>query len=361
MTNTSISFEQRVQGALMGAYIGDALSVGPHWYYDLAAMHAAYGPWISHYTEPKPGRYHAGLKAGQSSQAGFILDLLVDSLAEQGHYDEPDFCRRLDETLFPLLDGSARKGPGNYTNQSIRETWALRVRGKRPWGQCAGFADTTESAERIMALAARYARAPGTLAQTVAANTALLQRDTTILAMTVAYGCVLGSLLRGEPLDAQTSDRLTALGRDGTLDFNAAVSSGGTAKPGASAADRPAGSFASPEALFAASGALHVLADPAIRIEPAWKIATVYGMPCAAYYQFPAAYYLAGRFQEDFESAVLHAINGGGENRARAMLTGTLSGAIGGIQSVPRRFIDDLERGHERLEKAARLALQAAA
>ena len=45
----------------MGALIGDALGVGPHWYYDLAEM--------------KPNRYHAGLKAGQPySERLEILD-----------------------------------------------------------------------------------------------------------------------------------------------------------------------------------------------------------------------------------------------------------------------------------------------
>ncbi|WP_258192414.1 ADP-ribosylglycohydrolase family protein [Nitrosospira multiformis] len=36
------------------------------------------------------------------------------------------------------------------------------------------------------------------------------------------------------------------------------------------------------------------------------------------YHQLPAAYYLAARFPRDFESAVLHAVNGGGQNQARA-------------------------------------------
>ena len=51
----------------MGALIGDALGVGPHWYYDLDEQRRDFGPWISDYTTPIPGRYHAGLKAGATS------------------------------------------------------------------------------------------------------------------------------------------------------------------------------------------------------------------------------------------------------------------------------------------------------
>src|SRR5690606_16873490 len=99
-------------------------------------------------------------------------------------------------------------GPGGYTSQSIREAWRLRVGQGLPWGQVAGLADTTEAAERILALAVRYARQPADLARHCATNTALTQRDATVMAMTVAYGCVLGSLVRGEPLDRSEERRV---------------------------------------------------------------------------------------------------------------------------------------------------------
>jgi ADP-ribosylglycohydrolase len=93
-------------------------------------------------------------------------------------------------------------------------------------------------------------------------------------------------------------------------------------------------------------------ADPDISIEPAWKVSIVYGMPCAIYHQLPAAYYLAARFHEDFESAVLLAVNGGGQNQARAILTGALVGAQTGYSGIPERFIEELENASQ-LKKLA--------
>jgi len=55
----------RAAGAVMGALIGDALGVGPHWYYDLGEMRRDFGTWITGYTNPKPHRYHGALKAGR--------------------------------------------------------------------------------------------------------------------------------------------------------------------------------------------------------------------------------------------------------------------------------------------------------
>jgi ADP-ribosylglycohydrolase len=349
------TIKDRAAGALMGAFIGDALGLGPHWYYDLDELRADYGPWITGYTDPKPGRYHAGMRAGQLSQAGIILEMLLRSLVERGGYDEPDFCRRLDEDLFPLLDGTPMNGPGGYTSQSIRHAWRRRVKDHAPWGQTASHADNTEATERALALAIRYAREPRQLAASVSANCLLTQCDETIVAMTTAYCCVLGALITGEPLDAQLSDKLMALVKSGDLPFHAVTSDRLKAPPPGAEPSR-AGTFSSPDALLSPSYMAEAAADPAIRIEPAWKVSIVYGMPCAIYFQLPAAYYLAARFPNDFESAVLHAINGGGQNQARAILTGALAGAQTGLAGIPARFIDGLEKGPELLDLATRLA-----
>jgi ADP-ribosylglycohydrolase len=100
--------------------------------------------------------------------------------------------------------------------------------------------------------------------------------------------------------------------------------------------------------------------DGGITIEPAWKVSIVYGMPCAVYFQLPAAYYLAARFKNDFECAVLHAINGGGQNQARAILTGALVGAQVGLSGIPRRFLEGLQNGSELTALAVRLGEAAA-
>jgi ADP-ribosylglycohydrolase len=99
--------------------------------------------------------------------------------------------------------------------------------------------------------------------------------------------------------------------------------------------------------------------DPEIKIEPAWKVSVVYGMPCAIYHQLPAVYYLAARFSGDFEQAVLHALNGGGQNQARCMLTGALVGAQVGWPGIPKRFLDGLENAPALTVLATQLGEQA--
>lgn len=352
------SFQDRIVGALMGAFIGDALALGPHWYYDLDELRANYSPWISDYTDPRPGRYHSGMKAGQSSQAGLLLALTLRSLVAQGRYDEADFCRRMDEDFLPLIDGKPMSGPGGYTSQSIRHTWQLRVGQGLPWGQVGGNADTTEAAERALAIAIRYALQPEQLATAVKQNTLLTQTDGTVVAMTVAYCAVLGMLVEGHKLDADISGKLMARVMDGRLPFHAVTTGKLQAPKPGSAAPPSVGLFPSPDALLTPSNVAVAAHDPDIRIEPAWKVSLVYGMPCAVYHQFPAAYYLAARFADDFEQAVLNAVNGGGQNQARAILTGALVGAQTGLSGIPERFLTGLENAQSLLQDAHHLADQ---
>lgn len=225
--------QDRAAGAIFGAWIGDALGLGPHWYYDLKELRRDYGNWIDGYTDPKPGRYHDGLKAGQLSQSGFILTLMVRSLIARGGYDEKDFCHRMDQELFPFLDGTPMSGPGRYTSQSIREAWGAAA------------------CRRIF---------PGV-------------------------------------------------------------------KP----------------------GAMPIPPKPSSAPLP---------LPSARRSN-PVAYYLSVRFHNDFESAVLHAVNGGGQNQVRAILTGALTGAQTGLSGNPQRFLNGLENADHLRDLAAKLALQA--
>jgi len=329
----------RAAGCILGAFIGDALGLGPHWYYDLDELHCEYGPWITGYTAPKAGRYHEGMRAGELSQTGLIMKFLLESLATRKDYDESDFCRRLDEDFLPHLDGEARGGPGGYTNHSFRQVWKARVEEGRPWNYAAGNADTSEAAERGSLLAARFAGDPGRVAHHVATNTRLSQNDSLVVQQSVAFALVLAALIRGEKFDKGISDKLMADVEDGSVPFLAgsSIASAGTEKPELG--------FASPDALLLPSWIAQAASEN--QIDPPWKVSVVYGMSCAINFVLPGAYYLAARFGDDFESAVLHAVNGGGQNMSRACLTGALVGAQVGISRIPSRLIDGLVDGQE--------------
>ena len=346
--------QDRALGALMGAFIGDAMGLGVHWYYDLDAMHKDYGEWISTYTTPKKGRYHEGMQAGESSQSGYILELMIRSLLEHDGYSHPDFCNTLEKELLEKIDAKPMGGPGGYTSQSIRELYKQRIEQKMPWSKVGSHADTTEAIERTLALGIYYAFAPDKLAKSIAQNTYLTQKDDVIAAMSVAYGALLAQLIQGEKLDENISAKLMQLTKEGKLPFHV-ITSNDLQPPGqGEEAPSNVGLFSSPDALLTPS-CIAAAANEDM-IQPAWKVSLVYGMPCTAYHILPAAYYLGARYKNEFESGILHAINGGGQNMARAMLTGALIGAQVGFSNIPAHFINGLKDKENLLTLTKQLA-----
>lgn len=340
--NMNKSVQDRAMGALMGAFIGEALGVGPHWFYNLDELQKEFGTWINDYTDPLPGRYHDGVKAGELSQAGLILRMMAENLVDNEGYSESAFCKMMDEQLFPQLDGTPMAGPGGYTSQATRHIWSQRVTHNKPWNEVAGIADTTESIERNIAVAVYYAKDLSAVSKIIAANTALTQSDNITGSLSVAFCVVLAFLIQGEPLDGKISEKLMQRVFSKELPFHSVVSKGMNAPKKGKEAPTNEGMFASPDALLSPGYMAQAALDPDIKIEPAWKVSLVYGMPCAIYHMLPASYYLGARFKNDFEGGVLNALNGGGQNQIRTMLTGALIGAQVGLSGIPERFIKGL-------------------
>jgi hypothetical protein len=93
---------------------------------------------------------------------------------------------------------------------------------------------------------------------------------------------------------------------------------------------------------------LLLLGQSGVAIDPPSLICSLNGLNCTLGFMLPSVYYLIHRFPQDFDLAVLSAVNGGGNNMARAALAGALSGAMVGLKGIPERFISGL-KNHERL------------
>ena len=82
----NVSQHDRIVGAILGAFIGDALGVGCQWYYDLGALEQDFGSWIDNYVSPKVDsrskwskvhahRYNKGVRAGDGSQTAVLHNI----------------------------------------------------------------------------------------------------------------------------------------------------------------------------------------------------------------------------------------------------------------------------------------------
>jgi ADP-ribosylglycohydrolase len=334
--------KDRTVGAIMGTLIGDALGVGPHWYYDLNQLKKDYGEWIDDYTAPKPDRFHAGLKAGENSQTGQVVSLLLESVADLGNYDESDFCRRLDE-LLGTLDGTPEGG--RYTDAAMRDVWHARQAGKK-WSQAGSFADTAEAAIRTSVLAARYRNDFINLLESCRSNVRLTHRDPFIAGCSVAFGLIVAALINGDTLET-AGKTITEQAKTNGLSLSISL-------PDTAEGKGTESSFY--DAVLQPGWSYTAARDDAVHINPPWTACRLFGLACSLGFMLPAAYYFNSRFENDFELPVLSAINGGGNNMARASLTGALAGAQAGLSGIPRRFITGLADSERLLEMATAIA-----
>ncbi len=341
VTTAEISRKDRAVGAIMGTLVGDALGLGCHWYYDLEAMRADYGDWISDYTDQRPDRtddfshiakhrHEFGLRAGDVSQTGSLIVMLMDSVADCGGYDEDDYTTRFDAFL-ETLDGSEMRADvghsvaglsGGFTDRAERHLWNNRKL-DIPWGEAGSLADTSEAAQRAIVFAALHGEDYETMAKQAYRNIKLTHRDRYIAGYSLSYMLSAATLINGALL-GDIREHVVRFAKNPVIE--PLLSSRDISK-------QIAGGWPG--------------ADPSIDIDP--RIACLlFGLDCTLGFLAPAAYFLIHRFPDDFEQAVLYAVNAGGNSMARAALTGGLSGAMVGIQGIPKRFISGL-KDHERL------------
>ncbi len=332
----NLTEKDRIMGAIMGVLIGDALGVGCHWYYDLAILEEDFGPWISNYVDPKmesnnrwvtvsQHRYELGVRAGDVSQTGLFIIMLLESVAEKGTYDRNDFAARVDE-YFKTIDGTNYQG--RYTDTAIRQTWANRHNGIS-WDdpEVGAIAITSEAAQMGVILSALYYKDPERVAKETFSNLRLFYRNDFAAAASVPYDLHVAGFISGVPLtDIKkyygSIDRSVLSKYARFADSKSQIETGKTAW------------------------------NPDLQLKKPYLISQIYGAHCEIQQLLPAAYYLIHRYPDNYEMAVLSAVNGGGNNMARAALTGGMSGAMNGLSGIPERFVTGL-KDHERLLKLA--------
>ncbi len=100
----------KAQAMVLASFIGDALALGPHWEYDVAALRERFGE-VTEYVAPDPDGYHAGKKAGDQTHYGDQTLVLLHSLAERGGFDLEDFAAKWVARMRPYdgyIDGATR-------------------------------------------------------------------------------------------------------------------------------------------------------------------------------------------------------------------------------------------------------------
>jgi ADP-ribosylglycohydrolase len=314
-----------LRGLAWGPFIGDALAMPVHWYYDRAALRRDYGLvrdylpphnphsgsilWRSQYTPlnergdilreqaqywGQPGiHYHQFLRAGENTLNLQLAKVLLDSLIACGDYDADDYLRRYIE--FMLMPGQHRD---TYVEEYHRKFFTAYARGAAP-RKCGGSDIHIGGLAHMGVLCAFFAADLPAARKAVREHIGLTHRSDEVLVAGDALARMLCAVAAG-------SDLREAIFQHGS-DW---------------CSPRKAEQWSrEPDEIVVGH-----------RISPACYIADA----------FPASLYLAWKYAADFEAGIIANTNVGGDNCHRGAVVGALLGAASGTERMPKRFLDGI-------------------
>jgi ADP-ribosylglycohydrolase len=313
---------------MYGLCIGDALAMPVHWYYNRQALETDYGRvtdylpprsphtdsilWRSNYHAPNSKgeilhdqaqywgqrgiHYHQFLKAGENTLNVKICRLLVESMNQIGTYDADDFVRRYIDFMTT---------PGNHQDTYIEEChrnfFANYARG-RPTHKCGVQDKHIGGLVGILPVVAFYFKQPEKAREAALAHLALTHPGYKMETAGLLVIDLLLEVLNGIPLKKAIVEEIEAQSNP--------------------LLGHPFG---------------QLLSQP-----DDWVIGPRFSTACYVEDSVPAVVYLALKYHDDPETALIANTNLGGDNAARGAVLGALLGASHGIEKFPDRWVKGL-------------------
>ena len=296
-----MTLEQHTRGMLLGAFVGDALALGPHWIYDRAKIQQRFGR-VTGYQAPAT-QYHPGKKAGDYTHLGDQMLVLHRSIqAHGGLFDPEDFLQSwkafwTDPATKSYVDKATRTVLGSIEDgfpmmeiASSSTEFAGPVRGIPVL--VTGLANSYDEASLVTA---------------IKEQTRLTHRSAEALDVAV-FLARLASGLAAE-LDLETA-----------LDGALGDSSQFVRDSGRKAESPRVASLTTGEAI------------------------ETLGQTCDSDQALPSAIYILRRHQNSFEEALIENVMAGGDSAARGILIGAVLGWIHGEDGIPEAWRTGLNR-----------------
>ena len=335
MTATT-DIQSRQKGAIFGMFIGDALAMPVHWYYDRQALERDYGrvssylapknphpdsiPWRSVYTPPKrsadilhdqrqywgrPGiHYHQFLKAGENTLNLKLCNLLICNLSENGGYDADAYLDRY--IGFMTTPGSHRD---TYVEEYHRHFFTNYAHGNPPRA-CGIIEKHISGLIGMIPLIVYYADDPDSARQLAVEHLRLTHLGDRMTAAGNLLLDILLPVLGGKSLEDVIVQKIKR--QDNPLLGHTFV---------------------------------RWLKDPD-EIVVGRRLSTA----CYVEDAVPATIYLALKYHHDVARGLIANTNLGGDNAGRGSVLGALLGAANGHQAFPKPWVDGLRHPPAKLD-----------
>ena len=178
--------KEKRKAAVWGAFVADALALGVHWVYNVNVIDKKFGR-IQGYVDPITS-FHEGKKAGDFTHYGDQMLLLLESMDENGVYDESRFALAWREFF------STYKG---YFDKATKGTLENMAAGKGET-ESGSASDDLAGASRIAALISTDDDDPEHLVHASRSQTAITHRDERVIQSADFFSRVAMAVLGGE-------------------------------------------------------------------------------------------------------------------------------------------------------------------
>ena len=322
------SIQSKSRGTIYGLCIGDALAMPVHWYYNRQALSKDYGQvtdylaprnphpdsilWRSIYSAPnskgeilhdqarywgqKGIHYHQFLKAGENTLNVKICRLLIESINKSGTYDADDFLRRYID--FMTTAGNHRD---TYIEECHRNFFANYARGLPP-RKCGLKEKHIGGILGMLPVALHYQDRPDRAREAALAHLALTHPGNKMETAGSLIIDILLKVLNGASLKAAILENIDAQNNP-LLGY-----------PFLKWMKEPDDSVIGPR----------------------------FSTACYVEDSVPAVIYLALKYHDQPERALVVNTNLGGDNAARGAVLGALLGAAHGVEGFPERWVRGL-------------------
>ena len=325
---SNVPIESKKRGCIYGLFIGDALAMSVHWYYDRIALKRDYGHvtnymaprnphpdsilWRSSY-EPinKKGdilheqakywgqrgiHYHQFLKAGENTLNLKLCALLIESINEKGGYEAEDYLERY--ITYMTTPGNHRD---TYVEEYHRHFFTQYAKGVPP-GKCGVQEKHIGGLVGVVPIVVFYKDDPQKAREAALEHLSLTHLGPKMEGAASLLAELLLKILNGIPLkEALMAEMKKQRGP------------------------------------FAGYPFLKWL-DEADESVVGGRFSTA----CYVEESVPSVLYLALKYHSDPEEGLIANANLGGDNAYRGAVLGALLGAANGIESLPERWINGL-------------------
>ncbi len=320
--------QSRKKGAILGMFIGDALAMPVHWYYDRQALYRDYGHitgyqaprnphpdsilWRSVYNVTKgaadilhdqrkywgqPGiHYHQFLQAGENTLNLKLCRLLIDTIVENGAYDSDAYLERYID--FMITQGRHRD---TYVEEYHRHFFTNYANGKAP-RSCGIVEKHISGIIGMIPLIVYYAENPDTARRMAFQHLRLTHLGDRMTAAGNLLVDILLPVLNGDSFKDTLVDKIKRQ-------------------------DNPLLGFSF----------FRWLEEPDEAV-----IGRRLSSACYVEDALPAIIYLALKYHHDAARGLIANTNLGGDNAGRGAVLGALLGAANGPQAFPKPWVDGL-------------------